>query len=192
MVVVGTPDGAAVVGEAPHGPLPAVGANRHRHRHRHERLAGPEREPPLVFGVGGAQKRQIGARWTGPVVLGRGVTAAVFSHLPMPPAIVLDLPHPGVPGTAVDGGAHRQVRPRRPAPGAGQAPASPGVGPMGTDVQVREGVAQGPALPAALGQPIVLGPQDIHVLQVPAGALQAGPQERAHGSRSSPGRPRRW
>ncbi len=52
---------------------------------------------------------------------------------------------------------------------------------MGADVQVRQGVAQGPALPTAFGQPIVLGPQDIHVVQSPARAFQTSPDKRGHG-----------
>ena len=84
VVLVGAPDGAAVVGEPPHRAFQALGAQSNRHRHRLERLAWPERDPPLVLGVGGAEQSEIGARRAGAVVLGGGLTAGVLTNLPVP------------------------------------------------------------------------------------------------------------
>ena len=114
VVCVGPPDGSAVFGEPSHRALEAVGTERDGDRDRLEGFSGFKREPPMVLGVCRTEQGEVGAR-AAAMVRRNGVATPVLADLPVPGAIVLDLPRPGVSRPAIDGGAHRQVRPGRPA-----------------------------------------------------------------------------
>ena len=100
MVLVGPPDRPAVAREAGDSALETLVAEGERDRDGLERLAGLESEPPVVLGVSWAEKGQVGRPRAGPRVL---------ANLPVPAAVVLDLPQQGMAALAVDNGAHGQV-----------------------------------------------------------------------------------
>ena len=146
---------------------------------------------PRVLGVGRAEQRHVCAasrpRWGVPAVragAGRAIPVRALPRLPVPAAVVLDLPGPRVAGAPADDRAHRQVGTGRPGAGAGQAESAARVGPVDLPVQVGQRIAQTPALPSSLGQPVVLGPQHVEVIEGIGGgagrARQAAAQERRH------------
>jgi hypothetical protein len=104
------PHCSAVTSEPRQCPFKAAAAHSDPHRHRLERLTGAKDEPPVVLDFGGPEHGQVGASWEIPSVTGHardGVTPRVLAHLPVPTAIVLHLPNPGMPTATVHRGAHR-------------------------------------------------------------------------------------
>ena len=190
-------DRAADRGQGGDGPLEPVRADGHGGRHRRERAARRQRDVPRVLGVGRAEQRHVGAagRPGGRVPAvragaGRGIPVRALPRLPVPAAVVLDLPGPRVAGAPADDRAHRQVDPGRPGAGAGQAESAARIGPVDVPVQVGQRIAEPSALPSPFRQPVVLGPQHVEVIEVVGGAgrrprragraRQAAAQERRH------------
>ena len=195
-VLVRAADRAADRGQGGDGPLEPVRADGHRGRHRRERAARRQRDVPGVLGVGRAEQRHVGAagRPGGRVAAvragaGRGIPVRALPRLPVPAAVVLDLPGPRVAGGPADDRAHRQVDPGRPRARAGQAESAARIGPVDVPVEVGQRIAEPSALPAPFRQPVVLGPQQVEVVEVVGSAggsavggraRQAAAQERRH------------
>ena len=81
MILVRPPGGTARSRQLSDRALEAAGTDRDRDRYRDEGRAGSQRQAPVVLGIGGPEQGQVRA-------------AGGLPDLPVPPAIVLDLPRP--------------------------------------------------------------------------------------------------
>lgn len=146
-------------------------------------------DAPVVFDVRGTEQRDVGAGHRArrgmpavpgaPAVGGRAVGA--LSRLPVPPAVVLNLPGPRVSGAQAHDRVGRQVGTGRPRAGAGDAEPPAGIGAVDLAVQIGERIAELPPLPAVFRQPVVLRPHDGQISQViraVPGAGQAAADDR--------------
>ncbi len=147
--------GPAVAGEAGESDVGAAArGQRERHGHGTELGARLQRVAPAVVGV--VRAVQCGVR-------------RVVAHpaLPAPAApVVFDLPQPGAAGLAVRQAAHRQVAAAGPHALSGDDAGAAAGGGVEAAAPLGRGHAQRLAVPAAFGEPLVLRPQQVGVVQL--------------------------
>ena len=163
---------AAILRQLSHGILETLATERQRDGNCLEGFARRQGHPPMVLDVCGAEQCQI---------RDRRPNSHMLAYLPVPGAVVLDLPQQRVPGPAVDGRAHWQVGPRGPGSRARDGKASPRPPVLNVAAQLGERFTKAPGLPARLGLPVVLSPEYVDVSEIPSGSGEAAAEERRHG-----------